>query len=205
MVAYIPEANNKDYLDLLLRLAKLAEYREGDNTHHFTRIRRYCRVLASSHGLSPQETEIIAVASQLHDLGKIRIPDNMMDKKENLSMDEWEIIKSHTVIGSNLLKGSTSRILQTAEVIALTHHERWDGSGYPRGLKGDEIPVSGRICALADVFDALTTKRVYKDEITTDEAGRLIKDYSGELFDPKMVIIFGKEFKEIKKIREKIR
>lgn len=205
MLNYLPEPNNKDFLDLILRLAKLAEYREGDNSHHLTRISQYTRILASSHGLPPQEVEIIAVASQLHDLGKIRIPESMVHKADNLEPDEWDIIKSHTTIGANLLKGSPSRILQMAEIIALTHHERWDGSGYPQGLSEEKIPISGRICAIADVFDALTTKRAYKEEITPDEAHKLIKDYSGELFDPKLVEEFSSQFKEIKKIRENIR
>ena len=205
MLNYLPEPNNKELLDLILRLAKLAEYREGDNTHHLTRIRRYCRVIASSHGLPPQEVEIISVASELHDLGKIRVPESMVHKADNLDPDEWDIIKSHTTIGANLLKGSPSRILQMAEIIALTHHERWDGSGYPQGLKAEEIPIAGRICALADVFDALTTRRSYKEEITPDEAHALVKDYSGELFDPKLVEEFTSKFPEIKRIRENIR
>lgn len=205
MINYLPEPTNKDFLDLILRFARLAEYREGDNTHHLSRIQRYCRILASSYGLSPKETEIIAIASHLHDLGKIRIPKGMVHKADNLNPDEWEIIKSHTTIGANLLKGSSSAIIQAAEIIALTHHERWDGSGYPQGLKEDEIPVSGRICAIADVFDALTTRRSYKDEITPEEASKLVQDYSGELFDPSMVKIFVEKFDEIKKIRKKIR
>ena len=205
MLNYLPEPNNKEFLDLIQRLAKLAEYREGDNTHHLTRVRRYCRILASNLGLPPQEAEVIAAASQLHDLGKIRIPESMVHKADNLDPDEWEIIKSHTTIGANLLKGSPSRILQMAEIIALTHHERWDGSGYPQGLKGEEIPIAGRICAIADVFDALTTRRSYKDEVTPDEAHKLVKDYSGELFDPKIVEVFTKHYSEIKKIREQVR
>lgn len=205
MLNYLPEPNNKEFLDLILRLAKLAEYREGDNSHHLTRIQQYCRIIASEYGLPPQEVEIIAVASQLHDLGKIRIPEGMVHKADNLDPDEWEIIKSHTTIGANLLKGSPSRILQMAEIMALTHHERWDGSGYPQGLKAEEIPIAGRICAIVDVFDALTTRRSYKEEITPDEALSLIMDYSGELFDPKLVEVFSSKFSELKKIREKIR
>lgn len=205
MFKYLPESSNKDLIDVILRLATMAEYREGNNSSHLLRVRDYCQILATAIGLPPQEVEIIALSSQLHDVGKIVIPDSMINKADNLDPNEWVIIKSHTTIGANLLKGSPSRLIQSGETIALTHHERWNGSGYPQGLRAEEIPMSGRICAIADVFDALTTKRPYKNEISPDEAYTLMLDYSGDMFDPKLISKFKQEFREIKKISEKIK
>ncbi|MDH3942927.1 MAG: HD domain-containing protein [Anaerolineae bacterium] len=204
MYNYLPDPNTKEFLDAVLRLAHLAEYREGNNQRHLERVSKYCHLLGEGIDLPAQEVDVIAAASQLHDIGKISIPDRMLNKAENLNPDEWEIIKSHTTIGASLLHGTPSRIMQQGEIIALGHHERWNGSGYPKGHTEEDIPVSARIVAIADVFDALTTKRPYKDEISAEEAKALILDYRGELFDPKIVDIFEKRFSEIKRIREKI-
>lgn len=204
MYNFLPSPNTKDYLDAVFRVAQIAEYREGNNQQHLERISKYCHALAEGLDLPAQEVDIISAASQLHDVGKISVPDRMINKAENLNPDEWEIIKSHTTIGASLLKGSPSRIIQRGEVIALSHHERWNGSGYPRGLEGEAIPISARIVAVADVFDALTTRRPYKDEISPTEAKALIMDHRGDLFDPKIVDVFDKRFSEIKGIRERI-
>jgi putative two-component system response regulator len=125
-----------------------------------------------------------------------------MSRSDNLTAIEWGYVKRHPLIGAELLKGSESVVLQVGEVIALTHHERWDGTGYPQGLKGEEIPMGGRICALADVFDALTTKRSYKPEVNVEDAIELIQDASNQLFDPQLVSIFVQNIEEIKKIRQ---
>ena len=201
MHQYPPDTGNREFLDVLMRLANLAEYREGNNQTHLDRIRRYCRVIALSLDLSPLEVDAISIASQLHDIGKVAIPDKIVRKSENLNPDEWEIIKSHTTIGASLLRGSPSVLIQTGELVALSHHERWDGSGYPKGLEKDDIPISGRICAVADVFDALTSNRPYKDKIPLEEARSLIKDGGGDLFDPQIVKAFDENFDEIFKIR----
>jgi putative two-component system response regulator len=193
---------NREALDFVRRIAYTAEYRKPDIKHHLERIRGYCSIIGRALDLSSQQVEIIAHASQLHDIGVAGIPDAIFTKTGDLSEHEWELVKRHPIIGAEILHGSPSPLLQAAELIALTHHERWDGSGYPYGIKGEEIPLSGRICALADVFDALTTPRLYKKEISFDEALQLIEDSGGQLFDPHLVEAFTKNAREIFKIRQ---
>jgi putative two-component system response regulator len=202
MSKFSTEVVNREELDIIRRMASIAEYRQPGIKNHLERIRGYCYVLSRELGLSIREAEIIATASMLHDLGEICIPDSVLGRDSKLTAYEWEMVKRHPTVGAELLKGSPSVILQAGEIIALTHHERWDGTGYPRGLVGEEIPVSGRICALADIFDALTTKRTYKDEIQVNEAFDLILKNSGVLFDPDLVTIFDENFEEILKIRQ---
>jgi putative two-component system response regulator len=182
-------------------MAYMAEYREWDNRAHLERIRRYSFIMATKLGLPSYDADIISYASQLHDIGKVCIPDGISDKMDNLEEQEWKIIESHTEVGARLLRDYSSPIFQTASQIALTHHERWDGSGYPNGLRGEEIPVSGRICAIGDVFDALTTKRPYKEEIPPEDALKLIADSSGILFDANLVRIFEDHFDDFIRIR----
>jgi putative two-component system response regulator len=193
---------NREALDFVRRIAYTAEYRKPDIKHHLERIRGYCSIIGRALDLSSQQVEIIAHASQLHDIGVAGIPDAIFTKTGDLSEHEWELVKRHPIIGAEILHGSPSPLLQAGELIALTHHERWDGSGYPYGIKGEEIPLSGRICALADVFDALTTPRLYKKEISFDEALQLIEDSGGQLFDPHLVEAFTKNAREIFKIRQ---
>jgi putative two-component system response regulator len=196
------EIQNKEFLDAIKRMAVMAEYREKDIEKHLERIKGYCLILARAYGFTNQEAESIAFASVLHDVGEVGIEDSILQKSEKLSPYELGIIKHHPEIGSEILHGSSSTILQTAETIAYTHHERWDGSGYPQGLKGDEIPIIGRICALADVFDALTTYRHYKEEIPVEEALDMIVEASGQLFDPELVGLFQENFDKIVQIRQ---
>jgi putative two-component system response regulator len=188
---------HRDVVDLIRRLVVLAEIDDKAILSHVDRIRGYVMTLGRGLGLSPQEAEIIAFASQLHDVGKIALPEALRMKAGKLEPGEWELVKQHPVIGAELLSGSPSVTVQAGEIIALTHHERWDGSGYPRGLKGEAIPLSGRLCAVADVYDALTTPRPYKVEIAPDEALTLIKDSGGTLFDPQVVAVFVERFDEI--------
>jgi len=183
-------------------MAALAEYGEPGIHHHLERIRGYCYVLARGMDFPMQDAEVISYASQLHDIGEIGIPDTLLMKSGKLSPYEWEQVKRHPILGAEILRGSPSVVLQMGETIALTHHERWDGSGYPYGIKGEEIPVPGRICALADIFDALTTRRSYKAEIPVAEAHQLILDNSGVLFDPTLVQAFSENFEEIVKVRQ---
>ncbi len=196
------EVSNRELLDVVRRMAALAEYSEPGIQHHLERIRGYCYVLARGMDFEMQDAEVISYASMLHDIGEIGIPDTMLMKAGKLSPYEMEQIKRHPIIGAELLRGSQSVVLQMGETIALTHHERWDGSGYPYGIKGEAIPVPGRICALADIFDALTTRRPYKDEIPVAEAYQLILDNSGVLFDPVLVQAFSENFDEIVKVRQ---
>ena len=192
----------KEMVDVVKRMAYIAEYHEGNNTSHIERIRGYAQVLARGLDLTNREVQILSAACQLHDIGKLGIPEMLLIKTGDFTPTEWEIIKRHTITGAEILKDSNSPILQAGQSIALTHHERWDGSGYPNGLKGEDIPLGGRICAVADVFDALTSPRIYKKEISVEDARRLILDASGNLLDPKVVASFEEDFEEILKIRK---
>jgi len=204
MFKNIFEFNQQDLQDHITLTAYIAEIKEWDNRSHLERIRRYTALLATEMNLPSNEVRLFSISSQLHDIGKITIPDSILKKTDNLEPHEYKIAERHTVEGAKLLRGSNSIILQTAEIIALTHHERWDGSGYPRGLVGQDIPLSGRICALADVFDALTTPRPYKSEINPLKALELIKDSSEKLFDPTLVNIFEENFDDVLNIRRSV-
>jgi putative two-component system response regulator len=195
------ETQSREMFDAARRMAILAEHRDADVAHHIDRIRGYCAVLARGLDLSPQEGELVAAASMLHDIGKAMVPFAVLQKTDALTEKEWEQIKQHTLAGAEHLRGAPSPVLQLGEVIALTHHERWDGSGYPYGVAGEDIPLSGRICALADVFDALTTNRPYKEEVSVNEALRLIRSASGALFDPQVVDVFVENFEELTLVR----
>jgi putative two-component system response regulator len=147
------------------------------------------------------EIEAILYAAPMHDIGKIGIPDRILLKPGKLDPDEWEIMKQHSQIGRDLLHGSDSALLNMAETIALTHHEQWDGSGYPQQLRGDEIPLVGRITAIADVFDALTSKRPYKGPMPTDDALAILREKRAVHFDPQVVDAFFGAIERIKEIR----
>lgn len=194
------DSSQKELLDAAWRMAYIAEYREGNNTAHLERIRGYAQVLARGLGFTAREVQILSTACQLHDVGKVSIPESLLNKTSDFTTGEWEQIKRHTIVGAEILSGSPSPILQAGETIALTHHERWDGSGYPNGLKEEEIPLGGRICAIADVFDSLTTPRNYKREISLEDARQLIIDAGGHIFDPRLVEIFDEDFDEILKV-----
>jgi putative two-component system response regulator len=196
------EGGDREILDTIKRMALTAEYREPQIKNHLERVRGYCQVLARGMDLSAQEVEIISNASVLHDIGKVGLPERVAFKTDKLGAYEIELSKQHTVIGAEILRGANSVYLRAGEYICLTHHERWDGSGYPRGLAKEDIPVSGRIVAIADVFDALTTRRSYKNEIPVEDALRLIHDTSGQLFDPEIVSAFVSNFDDITHIRQ---
>ena len=189
----------RNFQEFIIRMAFISEIKEWDNRAHIERIRRICYILASGLNLPQQEIEIVSIASQLHDAGKINIPEELLKKTGRYDTFEWGIIEKHTVDGAKILSGSSSPILQTAEEIALSHHEKWDGTGYPRGLKGQEVPLVGRICALADIYDALTTTRSYKQSISSFDACKLITENKGKLFDPDLVDIFIKKCEDIER------
>ncbi len=193
---------NREALDFVHRMAYMAEYSKPNILNHLERIRGYCFIMGRALDLSSQEVELIAHASQLHDVGMAGIPNAIFTKTGDLADHDWESLKHHPIIGAEILHGSPSPLLQAGELIALTHHERWDGSGYPHGIKGENIPLSGRLCALADVFDALTTPRLYKKEISVDEAMQLIVNSGGQLFDPYLVEAFAKNARDIFRIRQ---
>ena len=171
-------------LETLDRLALAAEYRDDATQLHAWRIGRVSALLASAIGLPDEEVELLRWASLLHDIGKLAIPDEILLKPGRLTSSEFEQVKTHTTIGAEILSGSRSPLLQLAETIALTHHERWDGGGYPEGRSHDEIPLPGRIVAIADTFDALTHERPYKPAWPTEVALDHIRQESGRQFDP---------------------
>jgi putative two-component system response regulator len=190
-------------LQVVQRLGRAAEYRDNETGNHILRMSHISALLAKSIGWNEADCELMLHASPMHDIGKIGIPDHILLKPGNFKPEEWEIMKSHAIIGANILEGDDSDLMKCAAEIALTHHEKWDGSGYPQGLAGEAIPLSGRIAALADVFDALTSVRPYKKAWTIDTAVELIKKNRSTHFDPDLVDMFLKLLPEILHIRER--
>jgi len=200
------EAQRRTYeaqLDTIQRLALAAEYKDKETLFHIRRISCYCSLLGQKMHLSPDQVEVLQMASSMHDVGKIGIPDAILLKPDDLTPDERNIIKQHTVIGGRILSGSQSELLQAGEIIALSHHEKWDGNGYPRGLSGKDIPLYGRICALADVFDALTNERPYKKAFSNNKAIEIMNAARGRYFDPEIFDLFTGNFDEVVAIQKK--
>ena len=178
------------HIDLIQRLGRAAEYKDTDTGEHIARMSRYSKVLALAYGMSEYEAEQLKQAAPMHDVGKIGIPDSVLLKPGRLNENEYEHMKQHALIGAKILENSTSPLLQLAHKLALEHHEKCDGTGYPYGLKGEEISIEGRIVTIADVFDALTSKRPYKKAWSVEEAIDLLKDEAGKHFDPQLVDLF---------------
>ncbi len=177
-------------LEILERLALAAEYRDDATGEHTRRVGRECAALAEALGLPSDQVEDIRRAALLHDVGKIAVPDSILLKQGSLTDDETEKMREHTTVGASILSGSRFPMMRIAEEIALHHHECWDGSGYPDGLKGDQIPLAARIASVIDVFDSLTHKRVYKRAWTTEEALDEIERLAGSKFDPVVAEVF---------------
>jgi putative two-component system response regulator len=178
------------HLDTIFRLSVAAEYRDWDTAGHIRRISDYCVELARDLGVPPPDIEILRYASPMHDVGKIGVPDAILLKPAKLTPDERTIMEQHTTIGARILANSESEILRTSEVVAQTHHEKWDGSGYPNRLKGEDIPLFGRITAVADVFDALLSRRCYKPPLPPEKALQILKEGRGTHFDPAVIDAF---------------
>ncbi|MDM8522159.1 two-component system response regulator [Desulfococcaceae bacterium HSG8] len=187
-------------MEILERLEMATECRDKGTGKHIRRISEYCRLMGRAAGLSGKEYDLLALASTMHDVGKIGISDTILLKPGPLTGEEQYIMKTHTTIGGKILSGSEHPFLQAAEIIALTHHEKWDGTGYPQGLKGEEIPLFGRIVAICDVFDALVSKRDYKEPWSLEKAVESIKEDSSVYFDPELVRLFVELVPELKKI-----
>lgn len=188
-------------LETIYRLAVTAEYRDQQDTRaHLKNISIISYLLALALGMSKKDAEFIKNASPLHDIGKVALADNILLKPGKLTPEEFEIMKSHTVYGGRILEGAHSKILQIAHKMSLYHHEKWNGSGYPRGLKGEEIPMEARIVTVADVFDALCVFRVYKKAWKTDDAYLYILGESGKSFDPRIVAAFKKIYPSVRKL-----
>jgi CHASE2 domain-containing sensor protein len=181
---------HKTQLEIAHRLGAAVEWRDTETGLHIDRISAFCEQLALEVGMDPQEAELLRHASALHDVGKVGVPDSILLKPGKLDPEEWATMQTHTTIGASILAGSPSSLVQLAETIALTHHERWDGSGYPQGLAGEEIPLAGRICAVCDVFDALLSPRPYKDAWPIEEVMAELERQRGSQFDPRLIDAF---------------
>jgi len=190
-------------LETIILLSRAAEYRDEDTGAHIQRMSHYAEAIARQMRLDAGMVETILYASPMHDIGKIGIPDRILLKPAKLDRDEWEIMKQHAAIGAGILKGSDTEFITLGRIIALTHHEKWDGSGYPVGLKASAIPLAGRITAIADVFDALTSKRPYKEPFSLDKSFSIIKEERDRHFDPDVVDAFLKIENEIVSIKDR--
>ncbi len=191
--------------ETVIRLSRAAEYRDPETGAHILRMAHYSHLIARQLALSPAEQELILVAAPLHDIGKVGVADAILLKPGRLTPDEFQLMKQHTVYGYEILRDSNSEILQAGASIALGHHEKFDGSGYPNGLKGEHIPIFSRIVAVADVFDALTSARPYKPAWPLEEASQWIQSQSGSHFDPACVAVFFEHWDEVLQIRERFR
>jgi len=210
--AWLAEEVKKATADILareretvIRLSKAADSRDPETGAHILRMAHYSKLIAAHLGLSVEDQETLLEAAPMHDIGKVGIPDNILLKPGRLDVPEFEIMKRHAIIGFQILDGSQSSMLQSAAQIALSHHEKYDGTGYPKGLKGEEIPIFARICAVADVFDALTSERPYKKAWEDERAIALLTEGKGTHFDPACVDAFLAEWAGVIEIRTRFK
>ncbi len=190
-------------VDLIQRLGRAAEFKDNETGMHVQRMSHYSYILAKAVGFDEARAEQILRAAPMHDIGKIGIPDNILLKPGRLTKEEFECMKQHPEIGARILENPTSSLVSLAKSIALTHHEKWDGTGYPKGLRGIEIPIEGRIVAIADVFDALTSPRPYKSAWPVEDAIEHLEKMSGEQFDPELITLFLQELPKILEIKDR--
>jgi putative two-component system response regulator len=190
------------HLDTIFRLSVAAEYRDYDTAGHIRRISDHCARLGSAMGLDEEEIDLLRYTSPMHDVGKIGVPDAILLKPGRLTPEERMIMEQHSVIGARILADSDSRVLQASEVVAISHHEKWDGSGYPNRLAGDAIPLPGRIVAVADVFDALSSQRCYKPAFPQEKVLAIMREGRGQHFDPAIVDTFFENLDSHLEIRD---
>lgn len=190
-------------LQVVRRLGRAAEYRDEETGLHIIRMSKMAVIIGKAAGMDDEQCDLLLNAAPMHDIGKIGIPDYILLKPGKFEPEEWEIMKTHAQIGADILSGGDSELMNMAHDIAISHHEKWNGKGYPNGLVAEAIPLVGRITALADVFDALTSRRPYKEPWTVDKSLELIKSESGQHFDPRLVDIFVDKLPEIIAIKEK--
>ncbi len=193
----------KSQLEIIYRLTKASEFRDRQTGAHLTKMSHYCNILAEATGMEGEERTILFNAAPMHDVGKIGISETILQKKGPLTPAEFELMKDHAVIGAKLLSGNSSKLLNMARSIALTHHEKWDGSGYPRALAHEDIPLTGRIAAICDVFDALTSERPYKNAWPNDRAINELQKNKGTHFEPQLVDLFIQKIDQIKKVQKR--
>jgi len=186
----VSTTHGDEHLETILALAFVAEFRDADTSHHLRRISLLSRTLAASAGLDEAAVALLGLAAPMHDVGQVAIPDDILLKPGALTPDERRTMQDHTVIGARLLARGDTAVLRAGCQIARSHHERWDGRGYPDGLVGDETPLPARIAGLADVFDALVTKRIYRDALSVEAALAIIRQGAGSQFDPALVDAF---------------
>lgn len=187
--------------EVIFTMGSIGETRSKETGLHVKRVAEYSRLLAGMSGLNEMEADIIAMASPMHDIGKVGIPDSILNKKGRLTKDEFEVMKTHAVIGYDMLKHSDRPLMRTAAIIALEHHEKWDGTGYPEATSGNDIHIYGRITALADVFDALGSDRCYKKAWEDEKIFALLKEQSGKHFDPTLISVFFENIDQFFKVR----
>nr|WP_315224056.1 two-component system response regulator [uncultured Albidiferax sp.] len=190
-------------LEIIRRLGLAAEFKDNETGMHVIRMSYISRILGQAAGLGPADVENLFNAAPMHDIGKIGIPDAVLLKKGALTPEEWAVMRTHAQIGADILGTHPPGLMQVASEVAITHHEKWDGSGYPHGLAGTAIPISGRIAAIADVFDALTSERPYKAAWTVEAAMGLLRAQSGKHFDPALVTLFEANLPEILAVKER--
>ncbi|WP_321314305.1 HD domain-containing phosphohydrolase [Halarcobacter sp.] len=189
--------------EVIYKLGEIGETRSKETGNHVKRVAEYSKILATKLGLEQEDIDILFAASPMHDIGKVGIPDSILNKPGKLTPDEWVFMQTHSEIGYNILKSSTRPILKAAAIISYTHHEKWNGKGYPRGLKGDEIHIFGRITAIADVFDALGSDRCYKKAWELDRILKLLEEQKGKHFDPQLIDLFMENLDDFLEIRDR--
>ena len=188
-------------LQIIQRLGRAAEYKDNETGLHVIRMSYYARILGLAVGMSEEDADMLMNAAPMHDIGKIGVPDNILKKPGKLDPGEFKIMETHCEIGAKIIGDDDSELLQLAKIVALTHHEKWNGKGYPNRLSGEDIPRVGRIVAIADVFDALTSKRPYKEAWPVDDAISWIQNSAGKHFDPQLVPIFVNALPEILEVK----
>jgi len=198
------QALESSHLDTIRRLAIAAEFKDNDTGKHIVRMSRFSSMIARAYGQDEKYCNLLEQASPMHDIGKIGIPDNVLKKPGKLTEEDWVLMRKHSEYGANILSGSDVPVLQMAEEVALGHHEKFDGSGYPSNLKGEQIPLSARIVALADFFDALTMDRCYRPAFSDEKALTMVEQNSGTHFDPSVVKAFFSVSDDIINERNKI-
>jgi response regulator RpfG family c-di-GMP phosphodiesterase len=191
--------------EVIYAMGEIGETRSKETGNHVKRVALYSQKLALLYGLSYEKANILHMASPMHDIGKVGIPDAILNAPRKLTLEEFKIMKTHAELGYNMLKHSSKPILQAAAIVANEHHEKWDGSGYPNATKGEEIHIYGRITAVADVFDALGSERVYKKAWELEKILELFKEESGKHFDPKIVTLFMENLNDFLEIRDKFK
>lgn len=191
--------------DIVMRLAKAAETRDNETGMHIIRLSNFCSMMGLAWGMTQVQAELFATASLMHDIGKIGIPDSILLKPGKLDPEERNVMETHTTIGGDILADGENQLLVLGREIALTHHERWDGKGYPNGLKGEDITIEGRITSVCDVFDALTSVRPYKKAWSLEEATNFLKENSGSMFDPSLVDLFLENIDKVQGIMEEFK